>query len=166
MSRSVIASPLATPAALLLGALLLLGACASDDYATGRPALAPAQLVHEITATAQVTAVDAATRLVTLRREDGNLIQVVAGDEVVNFDQIDVGDVLRVRFQDTLTASLCPPGETELGALVGALAARAEPGAKPGIQTDEGRRFVKGLRIGDVVQLDFAGAVALTIEEV
>jgi hypothetical protein len=202
MTTNVIRSASTGMPAALLGAMLALSACASDDHAVGRAALAPAELRNEITATAQVTSVDKAMRLVTLRREDGSLLQLVAGDEVRNFDQIEAGDVLRVRYQEVLRASLCPPGEDELGAQVGALAARAEPGTRPGagaglavsvrvriesidkgrdivvfslstgelvsrrIRTDEGRRFVKGLRIDDTVQLDYTQAVALTIEEV
>src|SRR5262245_17977573 len=45
------------------------------------------------TATATVTAIDAATRRVTLRNETGNEFVVVCGEEVRNLPQVKVGDI-------------------------------------------------------------------------
>ena len=49
-------------------------------------------VAHEVTASAIVTAIDKASRTVTLRKADGQSFTVVADDEVRNFDQIRVGD--------------------------------------------------------------------------
>jgi hypothetical protein len=191
----------------LFGALLLLAACKSSEPAPKQPEKAAtprserAQISNDCVATAEVVAVDPSKRLVTLRREDGSLIQIKAGEEVRNFAQIAVGDHLRVRYKETLTASLRPSGEGA-APVQGVLAAgRAAPGEKPAagaglafsvrvkiesidrdrgivvfslasgelrthrIATPEGREFVKGLKVGDVVQLDYTQVMAISIEK-
>jgi len=191
----------ATPAAL--GLLLAVCGCASDygSTSTTSRSLAPVEIINEITATAEVTSIDATTRLVTLRREDGNLFQIVAGPEVRNFDQISTGDRLKVHFKESIKASLRPPGEGGPDSGASVVATRAPQGGTPAasigmgasvrvkiesididrdivvfslpsgelithrIATPEGRKFVKGLHIGDKVQLDYAKALALSIEK-
>lgn len=91
-----------------------------------------AQLSNEFTATAQVTALAPAERSLTLRREDGTLIDVKASEAVRNFDQIEVGDTLKVRYKETLTAAKLSPGEAIRPAEGAFGAGRAAPGAKPG----------------------------------
>jgi len=129
-------SPSRLCASAFLASLILLGACksqASDETNAAAPA-APsrASITSEVTATAQVVAVDAGTRMVTLSREDGSTMQVKAGEAVRNFAQIAVGDTLVVKYQERLEASLRPKGEPAQPASAVAAAARAEPGAKPG----------------------------------
>ena len=55
---------------------------------------------------AQVVAIDKATRTVTLKGPQGNVVDVVAGDEVKNFAQIKVGDFVVVRYAEALTLEL------------------------------------------------------------
>jgi hypothetical protein len=43
---------------------------------------------------------------VTLKGPQGNVVDVVAGDEVKNFDQIKVGDFVVVRYAEALTLEL------------------------------------------------------------
>ena len=202
--------------ALTLGASVSLVACASESSAsTPKPvaaakasststqaAVTEAQISDELKATAQVIAVDKADRLVTLRGSDGRIFQIVAPAEVRNFDQIEVGDSLKVTYRVALSAKLLPPGEPQTPPSAGVVAARAKPGEKPGIAagtgvsvrvkvesvdpshdivvcklasgelvahkvaTPEGRAFVKHLKPGDLVQLDYAEAMAVTVEEV
>lgn len=111
---------------LLLGVLLALGACQTAKSPE------PTELSNVVTATAEVVTVDADARLVTLRREDGILFDVYAGPEVRNFDQIAPGDTLMVRYEERLAASLRPAHEEASPAQGGIIAARAQPGAKPG----------------------------------
>ena len=183
------------PNLLLLGSLLMSGACQSPSGPK------QAELVSEYMAMAKVVDVNAATRILTLQREDGRLVLLLAGDEVRNFDQIDVGDQLRVRYEESLTATRMS-SLTEAGATIGGVAAAvAEKGEKPGagigvlmsmmvkiesldpkndivvfsldtseliahrVETPEGRAFVKGLKLGDVVQLDYAEGLAISVEE-
>lgn len=120
--------------AALLGASLLLGACQSKEAAT--PAAAPVTLTHatisnEISGTAVVAAVNAKTRVVTLRREDGALVEVHCGEEVKNFAQIATNDTLHVRFTETLEATLLPAGEPAQPAAAVVATTGAEAGATP-----------------------------------
>jgi hypothetical protein len=127
-------------AASTLG-LLFLASCAGPKAEAGTSGstaamaetrtLTPVDLSNEITATADVTAVDKGTRVVTLRREDGSMFQVLAGSEVRNFDQIKAGDKLRVRFKENLKASLRPANEGGPQAGAGVVATRAAVGATP-----------------------------------
>lgn len=166
------------------------------------PAKTSAEFSNEVSATAEVVSLDRDTRRVTLRSEDGRIVEVQTGPGVRNFDQIEVGDVLSVRYKQTLAASLRPAGESAAAGKGNVTAARAKLGEKPAggvgiavslrvkiesidvphdivvfslasgeliahrIASDEGRAFVKGLKIGDTVQLDYAEALALAIEEV
>jgi hypothetical protein len=184
---------------VLLGGVILLGAC--SEPAPKEPRSGRAQISNDVEATAGVVAIEPSARLVTLRREDGLQFQVKCGQEVRNFDQIAVGDRLRVRYKETLTATLRPAGEAA-GPVEGVVAAgRAEKGATPAgavgiglsvrvkiesidrerdivvfsmasgelvshkIATPEGREFVKGLLVGDTVQLDYTEVLALSIEK-
>lgn len=131
----------------VLGSLLALCACTSSQPAapasepTPAPAAAPAaaatprtgqaQVTNEFFASAQVMAIDAAQRLITLRREDGEFLQIKAGEEVRNFAQIAVGDKLRVKYAESLRATLLPAGAGAQAAEGVLAAGRAEAGAKP-----------------------------------
>ena len=118
----------------VLAALLVLGGCESSKP---KPAPAPprverAQISEQLVATVEVVAIENPARIITLRREDGLQFRVKCGSEVRNYDQIAVGDRLRIRYQETLTASLRPagePAEPPQGVLA---AGRAEPGSTPG----------------------------------
>jgi hypothetical protein len=198
---------------LTLSAVLALTACASESSHSSAKASPPpaasassagahAQISEQHSARVGVVAVDKAQRLVTLRGEDGRIFQVKAGDEVRNFDQIAVGDELRVTYLVALSATLLPPGEAHTAPEASVMAARAAPGDKPAasvgaavsvrvqvesidaandivvcklssgelvahkVATDEGRAFVKRLKPGDLVQLDYAEALALSVEKV
>jgi hypothetical protein len=183
--------------------LVALGACQSAE--SGSPPPPPetrrAEISNEFSAMAEVVAVAPAERRLTLRREDGRSFELIAGEAVRNFAQIAVGDVLRVRYKETLAASLRPAGEKIEPAEGAFMAARAKPGAKPGagvgmavsvrvriesidlvrnvvvfapasgeliahrLRTPEGIEFVRGLEVGDTVQLDYREALALEVEK-
>lgn len=74
------------------------------------PAPVLAEEIEEIRAT--VTDVDKERRLVSLRGEDGREVTLEAGDEVRNFDQVDVGDTVVARFYESLAVEVtdAPPG--------------------------------------------------------
>ncbi|MEI7638473.1 MAG: hypothetical protein WCJ37_14275, partial [Syntrophus sp. (in: bacteria)] len=73
---------------------------------TGEPG---AVVVEVVKATAKVTAVDAAKRTVTLEM-DGKSKTITCGPEVKNFDQIKVGDQLKVTFVEALAVYLQKAG--------------------------------------------------------
>ena len=96
---------------------------------TSEPGKAAAVVAAKITA--QVVGIDKATRTVVLKGPEGNVVDVVAGDEVRNFDQIKLGDLVVVRYAEALTLEL---RKTKTGAgsvSVNEGAALAEPGERP-----------------------------------
>jgi hypothetical protein len=85
-----------------------------------------------VTASAAVTAIDKATRTVTLKGPQGNSFRVVAGPEVRNFDQIKVGDELVVTHAEALSLELKKGGTAIRERVESSDAARAPAGDKPG----------------------------------
>jgi hypothetical protein len=85
--------------------------------------------VHKLTAT--VTGIDAANRKVTLVTQNGEKTTVKCGPEVINFDQIRVGDQVKVAVTEELAVSMAAEGaaQSDGGTAVVALAPK---GAKPG----------------------------------
>jgi hypothetical protein len=115
-------------ATAMLLAPLLLGAPAS-----AQPAAPVASTDYETESeTAQVVAVDAAKRLVTLKASSGETLDIVAGENVRNFAQIKVGDVVVATVERALTFVVTPRGTKLPPAAQLDQAARAKPGAKPG----------------------------------
>jgi hypothetical protein len=88
-------------------------------------------MVRTVEVTATVTLIDKAKRKVTLLGPDGFKTTVKAGPEVVNFDQIRVGDRLRVTATEELVVRLAGPDELA-GDGADAVVALAPVGAKPG----------------------------------
>ena len=87
-------------------------------------------IVDTFTATATVTAIDEAKRKVTLVFPDGKKTVYRAGPEVVNFDQIQVGDQVKVVLTEEAAIFIgrgAPPSATDATAV-----ALAPVGAKPG----------------------------------
>jgi hypothetical protein len=80
---------------------------------------------------ARVVSVDKGTRTVTLKGPKGNAVDVVAGDEVKNFDQIKVGDMVMVRYMISLALELQKTKGGGDGIGVSETAVRAKPGERP-----------------------------------
>ncbi len=116
---------------------LLVGQAACQSQQTDLPAPPPplgqkARVTNEFEASAQVVSIEPAERRVTLRREDGSEFALGLGENVRNFEQIAAGDVVRVKYRETLAAAKLPAG-TDISVAEGAFAAgRAPEGAKPG----------------------------------
>lgn len=90
---------------------------------------------ESIKSVSTVEKVDAETREVTLRREDGSLVTIVAGEDVRNFDQIRVGDIVETEVTGTLAIALesAHTKTRQRRDVYGG--SRAPLGAKPGAQT-------------------------------
>jgi len=189
-----------------LGVLLALAGCKSPDSgsSTGSSAASASapnkvELNNERTATAEVVAVDKATRGLTLRREDGAMLTIKVPAEVRNYDQIAAGNQLRVRYKQTLSVARSSAAEAS-DAKMAVAGARAPKGAMPAaavgaglhvvvkiesidqehdvvtfslasgeliahrIATPDGKAFVRGLKIGDKVELLYSEALALSVE--
>jgi hypothetical protein len=88
-------------------------------------------MVETHTLQANVTDIDAANRRVTLVNSEGKKATVKCGPDIVNFDQIRVGDQLKVKVTEQLVVQLAGPGEaTSDGGSAAVLLAPV--GAKPG----------------------------------
>lgn len=96
---------------------------------TSEPGKATAVRAAQISA--QVVSIDKATRTVTLKGPQGNIVDIVAGDEVRNFDQIKLGDFVVVRYAQSLTLELRKVKGAAGDVTVREGAARAKPGERP-----------------------------------
>ena len=111
-----------------------LPAAAQKPDVTGGTAVASepgkAAVVRTIKVTAQVMAIDKATRTLTLKGPDGNSVDVVAGEEVKNFPQIKVGDFVVVQVLQSLALEL---KKTKGGEAIAAREgmATSKPGERP-----------------------------------
>lgn len=87
-------------------------------------------MAEGVKASAVVTAIDKATRTVTLKGPEGRSFDVVAGDAVKNFAQINVNDEVVVEYIRALTLELKKGGGPR-ERVDSVDAVRAKPGAKP-----------------------------------
>ena len=107
-----------------------------------------AAVMETVKVTAGVAAIDKATRTVTLKTAKGKMLDVVAGPEVKNFDQIKVGDQLVVQYAQALTLEVKKGGGVrEITQDSGAV--KAKPGDKPAVA---GAREVT--IVADVIAVD------------
>jgi Cu/Ag efflux protein CusF len=67
--------------------------------------------VATATVRATVEAVDLKTREVTLRREDGEIVNLVVGEEARNLAQVAKGDIVTATYQVGMVVALGPPGK-------------------------------------------------------
>ena len=106
-----------------------------------------------VTDTATVSAIDMTTRQVTLRREDGTTILVVAGEQVRNLPQLRVGDTVTIDFYDSLALELKKGGTGAPASRTDTVSgSRAELGQRPGgITTNE------TVIVADVIAVNPAG---------
>jgi hypothetical protein len=81
---------------------------------------------------AKVVAVDQAARTITLVGPEGNTLDVEAGDQVRNLDQIKVGDKVTVDYYEGLLAQVNAPGAPTQDVTMTDAAIRAAKGARPG----------------------------------
>jgi hypothetical protein len=144
-----------TVLALALAAALPLSSTAQQKQpqqpqVSGAIMSAPGQAaaVAVVTVSATVEAVDKATRTVSLKGPKGNVVDVVAGEEVRNFDQIKKGDKLNVKYAESLTLELKKDGKA-VGRSDTEAMKRATPGQKPG-----GAAIREVTVVADVVGVD------------
>ena len=104
------------------------GTVASSSFTEGVPG-GRAVATYELTAS--VAAIDKATRKITLVDAAGIKKTVKAGPEVINFDQIRVGDQLKITATEELVVYVAGAGDTP-GDDGAQLVALSPKGAKPG----------------------------------
>ena len=82
--------------------------------------------------TAEVVAIDKTDRTLVLLGPKGNLVGVEVGDEARNFDQIKVGDRVKVKYYEAVAVYLGERGQ-QPEADAGLVVARSPKGAKPAV---------------------------------
>jgi len=124
--------------ALLSATLLALTSCSTKppgdatSVTTTQKGVPGGTVVDTYKVTATVTAVDAASRRLTLETRDGATTTVKAGPEVANFDQIQIGDHVKARVAQRLVVFVRNNGEPANDGAAAAVAL-APIGAKPGV---------------------------------
>ncbi len=94
------------------------------------------EVVQTTRINATVTAIDTARRKVSLVTRQGEKFSVIADPEVDNFDQIHIGDQLKVTYTEKVIARMAKPGEKteDVGEAEFDMAPR---GSKPAMMTSE-----------------------------
>lgn len=143
---------------LLAAATLTLTSCSTTTYgpiddknhnATYEKGVPGGTVVETYELTATVNAIDAPTRKVTLVEKDGEKTTVKCGPDVINFDQIRVGDIVRATVTSQLTIAMAdaaaPPSDSSAGVVL-----LAPKGAKPGglmAETQEYTATITGINL-------------------
>lgn len=183
--------------AALLALLTSFAAFATaSDVATGKSAHKRAGKIAGdlIRAAAEVIAIDQPTRTLTLRREDGNTLTVVADSRIRNLALVSVGDIVVAQYGHAQALSLkkvlVPRNDGENGGTSRPEPPRAADGRRKrtivadiiaiddrtGQATLKGqkgevvdvvvknRKLLAAVRIGDQVELEYTDAVAVSIK--
>jgi hypothetical protein len=121
---------------VLVAAVVLMLSLSTGAFAQATKAAAPAdppKVVKERTAvmTATVMAIDLKTRMVTLKGPKGEVRDIKVGEEAVNLPQVKVGDLVTVKYYESLAVEVMKPG-TVAGAGEKSAVVRAKPGEMPG----------------------------------
>ena len=184
--------------ALAVAAISAAGCKSEGEASTQKPGTA--EVSKTVSEKASVVSIDKKNRLVTLKDKDGQTLTVLCGPEVRNFDQIEAGNSVVVRYLVSLAVALVKPNETPPASATVA-AGRAEKGDKPGaavagqitatvkiesvdlkknlvvftapngglravnVERPEGVKFIQGIKPGDLVQITYTEALALSVEK-
>jgi hypothetical protein len=120
---------------------------------TGKVAAASAPgevgIAQTVDVTATITAIDKATRDVTLKGPQSNEMTVTAGPKIRNFDKLKVGDQVKAKYVEALALQLVKGGGQTVARTEQVGGARAKKGAQPGGAV--GRQVTI---VADVVGLD------------
>lgn len=98
----------------LLPGLNLLAATVTDTKSSTRHLVTPASS-ELIRAAAEVLTIDQSSRVLTLKREDGNTLTVIADKQVTNLAQVSVGDIVIAQYGHAQAISLKKLGTENLG---------------------------------------------------
>jgi len=137
--------------AILAAGVVVAASAQQAPTTSSSVAVAPGKAVATSTTTASavIVSIDATYRIVTLKTASGKVVEVVAGPEVKNFDQLKVGQKVKAAYSEALSLELKKGGGKPLTVTEKGGAASAAPGAKPGAA---GARQVTVL--ADVVKVD------------
>lgn len=119
-----------------------------------------ANLVEAVSAQATVTAIDMASRKVSLKNAAGESFDIVAGEQVTNLANLKVGDVVALRYLQMLDLELLKGTAGVRKRIVEVAAGKAEAGEKPGAGIGK-----KVTLYGDVIAVD-KGQQTITVKGV
>jgi hypothetical protein len=113
--------------ALLLTTTTVLAA--NEDAMMDKPSFAASQTM---TISAVVEAIDHETRVVTVRKPDGEALTFTASDEARNLDQVKVGDVLTAEYTESVSIEVMANDGMEADMAEASAMARTKKGEMPG----------------------------------
>ena len=88
------------------------------------------ELDDKHTVTAEILAIDKKDRVLTVKKSDGDIVDLKVGDYARNFDQIKEGDNIKVEYYDSVTVYIGEPGD-KIEESSSAAVVRAPKGAMP-----------------------------------
>lgn len=135
-------------ALLSLSTTLTQAAEVTADVAT---APGKANIVEAVYAQAKVTAIDIASRKVSLTNAAGEAFDIIAGEQVTNLANLKVGDTVALRYLQMLDLELIKGGAGVRQRIVEVAADKAGAGEKPGAGVAR-----KVTLYGDVIAVDKA----------
>lgn len=113
--------------ALLLTTTAVLAA--NEDAMMEKPSFSASQTM---TISAVVEAIDHESRVVTVRKPDGESLTFTASDEARNLDQVEVGDVLIAEYTESVSIEVMANDGMEADAAEASAMARTKKGEMPG----------------------------------
>ncbi|MGL4470162.1 MAG: hypothetical protein ACRCT3_08275 [Aeromonas hydrophila] len=146
-----------------IAGLLSLSTClaqAAEVAAEVTTAPGKANLVEAVSAQATVTAIDMASRKVSLKNAAGEAFDIVAGEQVTNLANLKVGDTVALRYMQMLDLELLKGTAGVRKRVVEVAADKAEAGEKPGAGIGK-----KVTIYGDVIAVD-KGQQTITVKGV
>jgi Cu/Ag efflux protein CusF len=117
-------------AALIAGTTLSLSACNTNKPADETVGALEAE---SASASATVSAIDYNTRIVTLAWQDGRVSSYKVGPEARNFNNIQVGDVVRASVSEAAVVWVGPSGGAPPSVGVDRVVVRSKAGERPGM---------------------------------
>jgi hypothetical protein len=115
---------------LALAAMMVTG-CASFNKSDGTDERSGIIRGKVAVLTATVVAIDLKKRIVTLKDSQGDVRDMKVGKEAVNLPQVKVGDIVTIKFLESIAVEVIKPG-TAAGAGATTTIVRAKPGEMPG----------------------------------
>ena len=140
---------LAQLSTVLIGLALASSALAQSATTDVQRAPGKVTATQTVDITADITALDPATRGVTLKGPQGNEIELTAGPEIQNYAQLKVGDQVGMRYVEKLELELIKGGGKPVVRTEAGGEARAAAGESPA-----GLVAAQVTAVGDVIALD------------
>jgi hypothetical protein len=157
---------------LLLPCALLLAGCWTNPYvlkpATGDPAFVGSMvIVNSYDAEATVESIDPASRQIILKYTDGTSTTNIAGPEIVNFDKIAAGDLVKAKIGEEIGIFLVKNGPlptTTGGVMIQGAAKGANPAGVIVSTVDMNARVIMADRSYRMLTLKYANGVVKTFK--